>query len=83
VKTSKNDQNFEFRLISYFENFKKWPKLREMMKTSRKAEMAEAAPKLQEMTKTSRRGPLAGAPKGGRGPWAALAPALSRSFLSS
>jgi hypothetical protein len=32
---SKNDQNFDFILISYFENFKKWPKLQEMMKTSR------------------------------------------------
>jgi len=38
VKSSKNDENFEFVLISCFKNFKKWSKLRKKTKTSRNSD---------------------------------------------
>jgi len=44
MKTSRNDENFEFLLISQFKNFEKSPKLREMMKTLRNDENFDAAP---------------------------------------
>jgi hypothetical protein len=54
VKTSKNGQNFDFRLNSYFENFEKWPKLQEMTKTSRNELCPALRAKLRDLAKTSR-----------------------------